>query len=285
MDFLIEKSYCAQTDVERAMGVAAGETNVTQAQILQAIKDASDEVDLITHTRYHSVEDSGTATTGGTTTLTDSTQSWTVDEWANFVIWIYGGTGSGQYARIASNTATILTYHTDDELANTTDTTSTYRIIPDAISTQSIDGNNLTNMYFHPFPIKSLLSLGIAGTTVTASKVYVYEKTGELKLHSQLAPEMLSFRTTYPQDIIVKYVFGVYPIPAHINRLAANVAAMQCLIEQIGGTYNDITSYTIPHMTASKGEPYTNIRETLSRLIKETEKLIIRVNKHHVVVG
>ena len=74
-DFLVSKSYCTQTDVERAMGVAAAETNVTQTMILSSIESASDEVDLLTHTRYLSIEDSGTATTGGTTTLTDSTKT------------------------------------------------------------------------------------------------------------------------------------------------------------------------------------------------------------------
>lgn len=286
-DFLVSKSYCTQTDVERAMGVAAAETNVTQTMILSSIESASDEVDLLTHTRYLSIEDSGTATTGGTTTLTDSTKSasWTTNCWANYVCWIYGGTGSGQYARIASNTTTVLTFHTDDELATTTDNTSTYRIVPDIILSEDYDGNDLDSLYLPKFPIRLLLSLSVTGTSVTASKVYVYGDKGQIVLHSKLSPEAGLFTAEYPQCISVKWAYGIYPVPNNVARLTAAIAGIQCLITQIGGTYNDVTTYSLPGgFSASKGEPYTNVRETLSRLEKEVNRLIPLIIKRPVVV-
>lgn len=51
----------------------------------------------------------GTATSGTTTTLTDTASSWIVNQYANHDVIIESGTGAGQRRRITSNTATALT--------------------------------------------------------------------------------------------------------------------------------------------------------------------------------
>ncbi len=59
--------------------------------------------------------DRGIATgTQSTTTLADSTKSWTTNEWAGCVVKITNGTGKGRYRTITSNTATALTVPTWD---------------------------------------------------------------------------------------------------------------------------------------------------------------------------
>lgn len=286
---LVDKSYCSQSDVERAMGVAAAETNVTQAMILSAIKSASDEVDLITHTRYLSTEDSGTATGGelgvggAPDKLFDTGKSWTTNEWADFVVWMYGGTGSGQYARITSNNATELTL--TDEIDTAPDATTTYRIVPDVIRDEDYDGNDLDKFYLPYYPIIELLTLTVESTSVTPAQVTIYNNKGMLKLDKgNLSPESSLFTDAYGKCIGVKWVYGVYPIPRNIIRLTAAIAAIQCLITQIGGTYNDVTSYSIPHFTASKGEPYVNIREALVRCDNEVKRILKSIIKRPVVV-
>lgn len=64
-----------------------------------------------TTTSRYTIEglDAGIATAGSATTLTDSTQAWTVNQWRNQMVYIVSGTGRGQFALIASNTATALT--------------------------------------------------------------------------------------------------------------------------------------------------------------------------------
>src|SRR4030042_5186432 len=62
--------------------------------------------------QWHSLPaetDSGTASSGSSTTLTDSTKYWAINEWAGRVVNIIGGTGAGQKKTILSNTATELT--------------------------------------------------------------------------------------------------------------------------------------------------------------------------------
>ena len=273
----VDRSYCTQTDVERAMGVAAGDTNVTQAMILSSIISASNEVDLIAHTTYHSIEDSGTASAGAATTLTDAGAGWTADEWINYVVWIHAGTGSGQWRTITDNTTEVLTVDTWD---TNPDNTSQYRIIPDCILDISVDGDNSTELALPYFPIVNIQSLSISGTSVTTTRIYNYEDEGIIELHGQLNPEVTYFKNNYPQAVSISWVYGVYPIPRDVVRLTANIAAIQCLITQIGGTYNDVTSYTIPHLTVSKGEPYMNIRSTLDYLRKESDMLTKRIVKY-----
>jgi hypothetical protein len=77
--------------------------------------------------------DAGTATAGSSTTLTDSTKSWATNRWANYVVRILHGTGSGQTRVITSNTATVLTVQ--NAWSVTPDTTSVFAIQgnPDAL--------------------------------------------------------------------------------------------------------------------------------------------------------
>lgn len=67
----------------------------------------------------------GTATAGTSTTLTDSNKSWTVNAYKGMYLFIIDGTGQGQFVKIASNTATVLTF---DTTISAGDATSVYQI-------------------------------------------------------------------------------------------------------------------------------------------------------------
>ncbi len=70
--------------------------------------------------------DSGTATSGGATTLTDTAKTYTVNANAGRALVITGGTGAGQARKISSNTATVNTVST--AWVTNPDATSTYAI-------------------------------------------------------------------------------------------------------------------------------------------------------------
>lgn len=53
--------------------------------------------------------DAGIATSGASTSITDSTKSWSVNRWTNYAVRIMSGTGAGQVRPIASNTSTAIT--------------------------------------------------------------------------------------------------------------------------------------------------------------------------------
>ncbi len=71
--------------------------------------------------------DTGTATAGANSSLTDSTKSWTTNAYSGQMLHLTGGTGSGQYRKILSNTATALTIEATWATNPSTDTT--YEIV------------------------------------------------------------------------------------------------------------------------------------------------------------
>ena len=69
--------------------------------------------------------DRGFASGGTTTTLIDSTKSWTVNQWVGYWLFIAYGTAAGQMKKVTSNTSTTLTFAT----GTAPDTTSSYMIL------------------------------------------------------------------------------------------------------------------------------------------------------------
>jgi len=72
----------------------------------------------------------GTATSGGANTISNSGKNWTVNQWTNSQIRITAGTGRGQIRTVASNTATQITVSTN------------WTVNPDNTSQYSIEGND-----------------------------------------------------------------------------------------------------------------------------------------------
>lgn len=98
---------------------------------------------MVNPARYGVSYDTGTATSGGATTLVDSGAGWGVDQFINFQVRITAGTGIGQVRVITDNNATTLTV-----AAWTTqpDSTSVYSIEGDENALYLL-GNNAVTMY------------------------------------------------------------------------------------------------------------------------------------------
>lgn len=78
----------------------------------------------------------GKATSGNTTSLTDSTANWTTNVWTGYEFYVWTGTGRGQIATVANNNATTLNFTTT--LGTALDSTSRYNIM-------GYDGGTLTS--------------------------------------------------------------------------------------------------------------------------------------------
>lgn len=76
-------------------------------------------------TENASLWERGTATSGTTTTLVDTTKSWDTNQWAGYYVRLFGGTGDAQLRQIVSNTNNTLTWTT---VGTAPDTTSDYLI-------------------------------------------------------------------------------------------------------------------------------------------------------------
>jgi hypothetical protein len=78
-----------------------------------------------TTTRYKIMDSFGIATAGSTSTITDTTKNWKVNQWAGKRLKLTGGTYQSAELAILSNTATVITFG----VTNTTDATTQYTIL------------------------------------------------------------------------------------------------------------------------------------------------------------
>jgi len=138
--------------------------------------------------------------------------------------------------------------------------------------TEYYDGNDMRTMMLDHFPVISVSSLTIRGTSITvATKLHVYTGMGGAgKITLDSNAEKTTFESDEdPKGIVIAYAYGYAAVPAIIKKATANMAARSLLMQQVGGTYDDVTSFTVPEMSASLGEPWTQIRETIQKLTDE----------------
>lgn len=275
--------YCSTTDVYNATILTTSE--VPSASVSDFILAAEKDVDQFTRTTHWKVEDSGTASAGASTTLTDSTKAWTTNLYAtNGYVWIYSGTGSGQMRQIASNTSTVLTV-TSAWSTNPT-SASLYRIVYTATVpyvSGSFDGNGTEEFWTDEVPVQILESLSIAGTTVTPSSVYLYGKVGKMKLST--TSEASNFSIAYPQQIALAYWFGRYPLTQDVKRYCIVLASLKTLEAQMGGTFDTPSTYRLPEGEMTVGQAYINIRGTYDVLMKEKAHLEQEVLVKYTYIG
>lgn len=119
--------------------------------------------------------------------------------------------------------------------------------------------------------ITSLESYDTSGTLITtweSSDYWLDAKMGRIRLTSKKFAQ---------QNHRVKcvYTYGYTTVPTNIAALSATISAMRTLIYQIGGTYDDVTSYSLPSgVTIGVGEPYMNMTRAIEKLKDEKDRLI-----------
>lgn len=113
--------------------------------------------------------DTGTATSGSGFTITDSTKSWTANQYQGSAVTITGGTGAGQTFTIASNTATALTV--DTSIGTALDGTSAYTIT-----------NALALIHLGPNVNRTTLS--IRDCTLLGDGDYLHAESGHIGITS-----------------------------------------------------------------------------------------------------
>lgn len=150
------ESYSIWTGDDVSMGVA---TNIASFGIHKESL-SSPVVGIVVGTegseRTLSQSDNGTAEAGTSTTLQDTGKAWNVNDYQNYVVNIYSGTGSGQQRIISSNTADTLTISPNWD--TNPDNTSVYEIAPTYTTDQddldvttgasSIEAGNWINIKF-----------------------------------------------------------------------------------------------------------------------------------------
>ena len=264
--------YCTPDEVRIQLGITSSVLSDADANVL--IQFAQSEIDVLTHTQFLKVQVDSTATAGASTTITDSTAGWTIDEWnadenlvGGYMVYIYTGTGSGQCKTIIDSTATVLTV--DSAWDTNPDSTSKFRILKNTYTNETFTGDD-TNIYYSGlYPIFNLRSMTLDSTSVTLSSVYQTPALGKLQLGT--TSEKTLFSETTPLLNNIKYFFGVSPVPDIISAYCAVQAAIYAGQYMIGSTYTIATSYSHPDISVTKGVPYPHFDRALSAIQKKAD--------------
>ena len=140
--------------------------------------------------------------------------------------------------------------------------------------TETYDGSGDDTLLLNNYPIITLDSLTINGTSVTTSYVAVYtgiEGGGKIVLKN--TAEKNTFDDTGLQLVSVTYTYGFTSVPNMIKRATMNIAARMSLAQQVGGTYDDLSSFSVGEFSGTIGQAYINIREAFNMLKEEWKQL------------
>lgn len=169
---------------------------------------------------------SGTATAGGSSTLTDAGKSWTTNALANRYVIIIHGTGVGQWRLIASNTATQITVSTPWTVEP--DNTSQYVVGPGS-SQYPIDIRDMS-LTVSGTPTAGTATAATADTLTDSGKswtsnlyvgcaIYIYAGTGLGQFRIVESNTGNTVTVTRPwhttPDTTSQYVIGGAPVLAH----------------------------------------------------------------------
>ncbi len=135
---------------------------VTLAHATGGTTNATDARLVVPYTRVD-IFDSGTATSGSTTTLVDSGAAWTTGQWINYQVRITAGTGKGQVRVITANTGTTLTF----AAGATIDATSEYAIEGDENAIYYL-GNGSVNLYKYSISGDSWSTVSVTAARASA---------------------------------------------------------------------------------------------------------------------
>lgn len=133
-------------------------------------------------------------------------------------------------------------------------------------------------------PIQSITSMVSYDTSDTLMKTWA---TSDYWVDLGTGVVRLRTKNFSHQNNRVKviYTYGYSTVPANIKNLTATICAMRILIQQIGGTYDDVTSYSLPSgVSIGVGEPYMNMTRAIEKLNSERKEIMKNIGQLRTTV-
>ena len=87
------------------------------------------------------------------------------------------------------------------------------------------------------------------------------------------------------KQIKVTGTYGKTTTPSQITELSCWLTGLRLYMNLSGGSYNDVTSYTLGGISISVGEPYINIREFMVQANKRIEQLRVWIGDRILIMG
>ena len=283
--------YVTVDDVYSLAGITTAEVSpdIVRSQILQGMK----ETDRITHTTYFEVLGKSTATSGTNNTIVGVLTPLANDkEYTNYAVYIYSGTGLGEMREITNFSVLngITTITTDVDWTTVPDDTSKFIVTYLNRVTEVLDGTGRQNLSLSKSPVIQLNSLVIDTISVNPENVYLYDDSGQLILSENAVQSFFTFGN---KKIQVDYFYGMLPelqygqldIPIEVKTLCSLITAVAALITQIGGTFDALSTFSVPNLSGSIGQAYINIKATVDSLLARIDTYKKEIIGQYMYIG
>jgi len=135
------------------------------------------------------------------------------------------------------------------------------------------------------YPVLSITSVEFlnddltASDTLTENEDYHWYDYGKITLITTSKPEGPG-----KKKIKVTYTYGYASVPTIVKRLSAVMASIIAFVNLTGGSYDEITSYTLGPKSVSVGEPYMNMRAAIERLEAMKAQLLNEIGREFRMV-
>lgn len=136
------------------------------------------------------------------------------------------------------------------------------------------------------YPVQSVTSLEFMdddGTTVDETLVentdYHVWDYGKIVLITSSIPKGKGKR-----KVKIVYTYGYTSVPTVVAKLSAVMAAILAFVNLTGGSFDEITSYTLGPKSVGVGEPYMNMRAAMVKLEELKKNLMNQIGREFRMV-
>ena len=145
-------------------------------------------------------------------------------------------------------------------------------------TSQPNTNTKVTKVFLGKRPIRTVTSVeewdtnGDLVETYTSGDYYTDLDTGMLSLYTEEFEHQA-------HRVKIVYSYGHNSIPANIQQLTTVFAALKVLLAHIGGSTDDVTSFSACGISMGVGEPYTASARGIELLTKEKDRLIAAIGR------
>ena len=150
-------------------------------------------------------------------------------------------------------------------------------------TSQPNQNTKVTKVFLQHHPIRSVTSVeeydtnGDLAVTHAVGDYYVDLDTGMLGLYTKEFEHQA-------HRVRVIYAYGYNNIPGPIQQLTTVFATMKMLLNHIGNSVDDVTSFSACGISMGVGEPYTASHTALIALVKEKDRIIASIGRKRLSI-
>lgn len=152
--------------------------------------------------------------------------------------------------------------------------------------TEKLGMNYVISSYKPLASITKIEFYGEDGSELTAAELDDGDYPGEWEFFSWGKVAFKDYApTTGFKKVKLTGTYGLANTPNNITELSCWLTGLRLYMNLSGGSYNDVTSYSMGGVTIGVGEPYFNIREFMIQANKRIEQLMRWTGTRQLIMG